>query len=70
MISLIITHIYSGSSVTVSQLSKEISLLDSMHMLKSGWQNVRQDSVVVLPKLGLSHNVQQWKKKLTLHQLV
>ena len=46
VISRIITHIDAGSSVTVSQLAKEITLLDAMHMLKAAWQNVKQVSIV------------------------
>ena len=41
IISRIVTEIDAGSSITVSQLAKSITLLDAMHMLKASWQNVK-----------------------------
>ena len=45
IISRIITHIDTGSQMSVSQLTKRISILDAMHMLKVAWQNVKQVSI-------------------------
>ena len=45
MVSRIISEIDTGSPITVSQLAKNISLLDAMHKLKGAWQNVKQTTV-------------------------
>ena len=46
IISRIISEIDSGSTITVSHLAKNISLLDAMHMLKGSWQSVKKTTVV------------------------
>ena len=46
IVSRIVTCIDSSSSVTVSSLAKSITLLDSMHMLKVAWQDVKESSIV------------------------
>ena len=45
MISRIISHIDCGSSVTVTKLSRKVTLLDALHMLKVAWDNVKRESV-------------------------
>ena len=44
MICRIITHIDCGSSVTVTELSRKVTLLDALHMLKVAWDNVKRES--------------------------
>ena len=41
MISRIVTHIDAGSKVAVSQLTRRVTLLDAMHMLKVAWQKCK-----------------------------
>ena len=38
---------YTNPSCSVSQLAKNISLLDAMHLLKGSWQSVKKTTVVI-----------------------
>jgi hypothetical protein len=42
----IITQIDTNADVTASQLAKTVTLLDSMHMLKVAWKDVKQTTIV------------------------
>lgn len=41
IISRIVAQIDAGISVTVTDLSRQVSLLDALHMLKVAWDNVK-----------------------------
>ena len=45
IISRIVAQIDAGSSVTVTDLSRQVTLLDALHMLRVAWNNVKGQSV-------------------------
>ena len=58
VVSKIIMQIDSSCEVTVISISKSITMLDAMHMLKAAWQDVKQSSIVnCFGKAELSHPV-------------
>ena len=45
MISRSISHLDSDTSITVTQLTRQVNILDAIHMLKVAWSGVKQESV-------------------------
>ena len=46
MISRIVSHLDSDTSITVPQLTRQMNILDAMHMLKVAWSGVKQKLVM------------------------
>ena len=45
MISRSISHLDSDTSITVTQLTRQVNILDAIHLLKVAWSGVKQESV-------------------------
>ena len=45
MISRIVSHLDGGASITVTELSRQVNILDAMHMLKVAWSDVKPQSI-------------------------
>ena len=45
MISRMISHLDSDTSITVTQLTRQVNILDAIHMSKVAWSGVKQESV-------------------------